>query len=160
MTLLSVAYTSAPTSEVIIPSLEIRVPGLESLYLCNGFEDFWLVVNGTPRLHESGPLTVGLPAKNTTGNQTIKFGFAGVTGRAQQYVDVALAAGEPSYMILREYLHSDITAPSGPEYMMTIIGGGFEGAMAVFEGSYYDLLNAAWPRERYTAENAPGIMYL
>lgn len=160
MTILATVYASAPTDELLIPTLEIRVPGLTSLRICNGYEDHYLYVDGVRRLFEAGPLSVALPAKNTTGQQTIRFGVSGVNGVAQQYVDAALAADGISTMVFREYLLSDTSAPARKPYVMTIVGGGFEGSEATFEGSYYDLLNSAWPRERYTAQTAPGIRFL
>lgn len=160
MTILATVYASAPTDELIIPTLEIRVPGLDPLRICNGFEDQWLYVDGVPQLFEAGPLSISLPSKNSTGQQTLRFGVSGVEGQAQRYVDAALAASGPSTMVFREYLLSDRTAPARRPYVMTIVGGAFEGAGATFEGSYYDLLNSAWPRERYTDESAPGIKYL
>lgn len=38
MTILKTVYASAPTSEVIIPSLEIQVPGVEPIRIFNGFQ--------------------------------------------------------------------------------------------------------------------------
>lgn len=160
MTILKTVYASAPTDEILIPTLEIRVPGMEPLRICNGYEDRWPYVDGVPQFFEAGPLSVALPAKNTTGQQTLRFGVSGVEGIAQRYVDAALESGEVSTMVFREYLLSDPTAPARMPYVMTIVGGAFEGPDATFEGSYYDLLNSAWPRERYTAETAPGIEYL
>lgn len=160
MTILSVVYASAPTDEVIIGSLEILVPGLEPLRVAADFEDHLLGVGGVMQLFEQGPLSIALPARDTKGNQTLRFGVSGVSGRAQRYVDAALESGEPATMIYREYLASDPTTPARRPITLTIVGGSFEGPDAVFEGAYYDLLNSAWPRERYTSETAPGIRYL
>lgn len=160
MTILAAVYASAPTDQVIIVTLEIRVPGKEPLRLCDGFEDQWLFVDGTPHLFQAGPLSISLPSKNATGQQTLKFGFEGVSGIAQEYVDAALESDGTSTMICREYLLSDRSAPAKQPYIMTIVGGSFEGTQAAFEGSFYDLLNSAWPRERYTVISAPGIQYL
>lgn len=160
MTMVAVWYASAPTDEVAIASLEINVPGHDPIRICNGYEDQWLGIDGVYRFFEAGSLSVALPAKNTTGQQTLSFGVPGVNGIAQRYVDDALEAGEVVTMTYRMYLVSDKSAPAERPRVMTVVGGGFEGADATFEGSYYDLLNSAWPRERYTVESAPGVQYL
>ncbi|SAI62875.1 Domain of uncharacterised function (DUF1833) [Bordetella trematum] len=160
MTILSVVYASAPDDEVVIPSLEISVPGLATIRICAGFEDHELGVDGQLHLFEAGSLQVALPASNTTGQQTLTFGVANVNGVAQRHVDAALEAGERVALIYREYLASDKSAPARRPLVMTMTGGQFSNGEAQFEAGYYDLLNAAWPRQRYTVENAPGLKYM
>lgn len=160
MTILKIVYASAPTGEVIIPSLEIQIPNGEPVRICDGFEDHLLGVDGEYKLFEAGSLSIALPAKNTTGQQALTFGVPNANGLAQRYVDDALESGVRVPLIYREYLASDKSAPARRPYVLTMGGGVFEGMEAQFEASYYDLLNSAWPRERYTAETAPGIKYL
>lgn len=160
MALLSVVYASAPTDELIIQSLEIIIPGVETTRICNGFTDYSLGIDGVLVPFEPGGLTVSLPAKNTTGQQTLAFGFSGVNGRAQRNVDAALAANVIVIMNYREYLLSDLMNPAHRPYRMELSGGSFEFDTVSFEGSYYDLLNTRWPRFRYTTETAPGLRYM
>jgi len=160
MTILSVVYASAPAGEVIIATLEIVVPGHPPIRICDGFENHMLGVDGQLVQFEAGSLQVALPARNTRGQQTLSFGVSNVNGIAQRYVDDALEAGELVRLIYRAYLESDKSAPAERPRTMTLTGGQFERGEAVFEAGYYDLLNAAWPRERYTAESAPGLKYL
>jgi hypothetical protein len=160
MTILSVVYASAPTDEVIIPTLEIQIPNGEPIRICSGFEDQVLGVDGVYHLFEAGSLSIALPKKDTSGQQTLTFGVANVSGIAQSYIDESLESGEQVPLIFREYLVSDKSAPARRPYTMVLVGGRLEGGEAQFEGSYQDLLNQAWPRERYTAQNAPGIKYL
>ncbi len=160
MTEVAVWYASAPTSEVAIAPIEVLVPGKEPIRICDGFEDHWLGVDGVMRFFKAASLSVSLPAKNTTGQQTLRFGFPAEGGTAQRYVDDALAAGEVVTMVYRMYLASDTTAPAERPRVMTVVGGQFEGGEAIFEGSYYDILNSRWPRDSYTVETAPGIQYL
>lgn len=160
MTILSIVYASAPDSEVIIPTLEIQIPTGDPIRICADFEDHVLGVDGVYHLFEAGAISIALPKKDTSGQQALTFGIANVSGRAQRYVDEALESGAQVKLIYREYLISDKSEPARRPYEMVLSGGQLEGGEAVFEGSYYDLLNAAWPRERYTAQNAPGLKYL
>jgi len=160
MTILSVVYASAPADEVSIPTLEIQIPGVATVRICSGFEDQILAVDGVNQTFEAGSLAVSLPSRNTSGQQTLTFGLWNVDGVAQRHVDAALEAGVQVKLIYREYLASDRSAPAARPYEMVLAGGAFEGGEAQFEASYYDILNTAWPRERYTVETAPGLKYL
>lgn len=155
-------YYASGGSDVLIPSIEIRISGKTPIRICQGFEDHYLTVDGAPRLFEAGSLSVTLPSVNTSGQQTLNFGVANVNGLAQRYVDDALEQDKEVVLIYREYLAGDKSAPARRPYEMVIRGGRFDDgeAMAEFQASYYDILNTAWPRERYTSQNAPGIKYL
>lgn len=160
MTILSVVFASAPTDELIIPTLEIQLP-TQWIRLCCGFEDQFLgLETGEVVGFEAGSLSITLPAKNATGVQTLTFGIPTPDGRAQRYVDEALEADQEVKMIYREYLESDKSAPARAPQVMTIRGGAFEGVEAQFQAGYADILNTRWPREEYTAETAPGIRFL
>lgn len=161
MTLLSTVYASAPADEVIIGALEIRIAGQAPLRYTTDFSRHLLGgVDGGWAMFESGPVTVSLPAKNSSGNQRINFGVSGVSGMVQRMVEDALATEQPVFAIYREYLVSDKSAPARRPYTMTVNGGYFENPSVIFECSYYDLLNSRWPREHYTNVSAPAIQYL
>lgn len=160
MTYLAVVYASAPSAEVIIPTLELSPPGDEPIRICNGFEDQTVTLE-TDQLatFQAGPVEVGLPARNTSGQQRLTFGVANVTGFAQQAVERSLESGARVPVVYREYLHSDLSAPAARPIRMVLTGGVFEGIQLQLTAAYYDLLNTAWPRDRYTAEFAPGLKY-
>lgn len=160
MTILEVVYASAPTDSKLIHTLEISTPGLEPIRICQGYDNYLLGVDGQMVPFEAGAIELSLPARNASGQQTLRFGIAGVNERAQREVDRALENGQIVTLVCRTYLESDITAPAERPYVMTLNGGQFEDGQFMADGSYYDLLNTAWPRERYTAETAPGIQWL
>lgn len=160
MSILDVVYASAPTDEVIVGTLEILVPGQDPVRVNTSNSPRFFGIKSGMVEFEAGPLEIALPKRDTSGNQTLTFGFEGVSGRAQRLVDAALESDDESVMIYREYLLSDPTAPAARPVAMTIVGGRLDGNRAVFEGSYYDLLNSAWPRDRYTTVTAPGIRYM
>lgn len=160
MTVLQEFFASKPVGVFLIRTLEIRINGEEPLRICQGYEDQWLMADGVLRKFTAGALDVELPAENDSGNQTLSFGFAGANGIANNYVHKALASDDVAIMVYREYLNTDRTAPARKPYTMTVKGGAFEGPNVVFEGGYYDLLNSAWPRDRYTSITAPGVQYL
>lgn len=160
MSIISVVYASAPVGEYIIPSVEILIPGQEPIRVCNGYVDRLLGVDGAFQLFEAGSLSIALPAKNTSGQQSLAFGIGNVNGRVQASVDAALESGAEVPLIYREYVSTDLLNPARRPLRMIVTGGSMKGGQAQFQASFYDLLNSAWPRERYTAQTAPGVRYL
>ena len=161
MTILSQIYASAPAGEVLIPTIEIRHASMPSVYICTGFENITATTEADDVVtFIATGMDVSLPAKDDSGNQVLTFAIENITGEAQQFVDAALTAGGDMELIYREYLASDLTAPASRPRTMTIVGGSFEGGTFQCQASYYDMLNTAWPRRRYTADFAPGIKYM
>ena len=161
MTILAVVYASAPAAEVIIPTLEISHPAIETIRICAGFEDHDLTLETEETVtFEAAGIEVALPKRDTSGQQSLTFAIDNVTGIAQQRIDTALEQGGQVAITYREYLASDPSAPASVPIRMTLIGGRFQGGVVQLQAAYHDLLNYAWPRERYTADFAPGLKYL
>lgn len=129
---------------------------METMRFVHGFED--MVLGG--QLFEACQISIALPEKNTTGNQTLSFGVGLVDSRADKIVDAALENGSIVYLIYKEFLNSDLSAPARTPIRMEVVGGQFEEGGLQIEASYFDMLNFEWPRQRYTTTNAPGIKYL
>lgn len=161
MSLLATVYASAPAGVVLIPTLEIRSAAFPTIRVCAGFEDITVTLEtGQQVTFEDGGIDVSLPARDTSGQQTLNFAVDNVTGIAQQRIDSALQQGVKVEVVYRDYLSTDLSTPASPPLVMTLIGGMLEGGTVQFQASYFDLLNTAWPRERYTVEFAPGLRYL
>lgn len=156
MSTLAEVYASAPAGSLIIPTLEISIAGQTPIRICSGFEDQTLA----GMLFEAGSLSISLPNKNTSGMQTLNFGVAGVNSLVQTYIDIALETGEPVTITYREFLESDKTQPARRPYVMQLIGGTLQDGEASLSAGFFDVLNLRWPRQVYTADNAPGIRYL
>lgn len=162
MTILSVVYASAPVDEVSIPCLEIDSPAFsEPILTCAGFEDHTVTLETDEEVtFIASGLDVSLPERDTSGQQNLNFAIENVTGIAQQAIEDALEAGEPVSIIFRHYLASDLSAPAEPPLRMTLVGAEFEGSTVQVTASYMDIINHAWPRERYTVDFAPGLKYI
>lgn len=160
MSALEIIYASAPTDAMLLYTLEVSAPGVTPVRIVQGYEDRMLGVNGQLVLFEAAAVELSLPSRNASGQQTLRFGIAGANERIRPIVDAMLESGQMVTLTSRTYLASDITAPAERPYVMTVLSGQFENGAFVAEASYYDLLNTAWPRERYTAETAPGLQWL
>lgn len=161
MTIVARVYASAPADQVLIPTLEIAHPSIETIRICAGFDDQTVTLeDNSVVIFEAAGIEVALPKRDTSGQQQLTFALDGVSGIAQARIDDALEAGGPVTITYRTYLASDLSAPAEPALVMTLVSGMFQGGVVQLQAAYHDLLNYGWPRERYTAEFAPGIRYL
>lgn len=163
MTLLATVYASAPAAEVMIPTLDISHPAFPdgAIRTCAGFEDITatLETGDTVTFTASG-LDVSLPSKTDSGQQNLAFAIENVTGIAQNAIDTALEAGGEIRVTYRAYLASDLSAPAEPPLKMVLVGAEFQGSQLQVTASYMDIINRAWPADRYTATFASGLKYL
>jgi len=158
---LATIYASAPTDAVLIPTLEVLIPGSDPIRVCNGYQDQTLTLENSDVVEFlAGNLVIELPERNDTGKQTLKFGLWNVSGDAQVAIELALESADETFIVYREYDSRDLSGPASQPQTFTLVGGTFEGLDVQFEASYYDILNTAWPRERYNSLNAPGIRFL
>ena len=160
MTSLNIVYASAPSAEVLIPTLEFNNEAAGVIRLAQSFND----VTATTEFAETvtfiqSAWEVSLPNKDATGQQTLQFQICNVTGEAQRFIDDCMASGKPTSVIYREFYADDLSAPATVPIKMTLRGGSAEGITVGIEAGYFDLLNVGWPRFRYTPEFAPGLKY-
>lgn len=158
--LLDIVYASAPTDQVLIPTLEILHPAFDPIRICAGFEDITATLEtGQTVTFLAGGIDISLPARDSTGQQNLTFAIDNVTGEAQRAVDAATDAGGQVTIIYRSYLHTDLSVPAEPPLTMTMAGAAFEGGRVQVQATYYDLLGTSWPRMRYTSDFSPGLKY-
>ena len=161
MSLLEVVYASAPTDQVIIHTLEIKHPSIDTIRICADYADHEVTLEDASVVtFEQSGFDIELPNKDTSGNQVLTFAVSNVDGVAQAALDTALEAGGQITITYRAYLSSDLTTPAQPPTVMTLIGATFQAGTVQLKASYFDLLNTAWPRMRYTSDFSPAIKYL
>lgn len=159
--LLERVYASAPSDEVIIPTLEIRHPAIATIRTCAGFEDQTVTLeDGSNVTFLASGLDVSLPARNASGQQNLNFAIENVTGQAQRAIEEAMQSGGDIRVIYRTYLQSDLSSPAETPLNMILIGAEFQGASVQVTASYSDIISTAWPRERYSTDFAPGLRYI
>jgi len=161
MSLIETVYASAPSDQVILPTLEILVPGEDPIRVVAAYEDLTATLETNETVtFQAGPFEYKEPSKNTNGQQTLTFAIANVTGEAQKAIDAALSSDAHVPVNYRVYLSSDLSAPAKQPYKMILRGGTFEGMMVMVEAGYFDILNHMWPRRRYVASEFPGLRYM
>ena len=161
MSLIEIVYASAPADQVIINTLEIKHPSIDTIRICADYADHVLTLETAEVVtFEQSGFDIQLPNKDTSGNQVLTFAVSNVDGVAQAALDEAMSAGGEITITYRAYLASDTSAPAEPPTVMTLIGATFQSGTVQLKASYFDLLNTAWPRRRYTSDFSPAIKYL
>lgn len=155
-------FRASAGKDLEIPTLELTCPVWgESLFLCAGFKNFTFIdENGRVLTFEASGIDVTLPKRSNDGGQSLGLAIDNVRGKAQQLIDLAKHWGARITIIYRTYLESDPTAPAEQPLRLTALSATMEGPTVQILAGYFDLVNAAWPRDRYTAVNFPGIKYI
>ena len=161
MTVLERLYASGGP-EVIIDTLELSSSAWPDSYrFCTGYEDLVLTDEaGRSALYTAVGISLALPKKSNVGTQTLTFSIGLVDGEAQRAIEAALEQDEPCALTYRVFTDNDRSAPAQAPYFMTVNGGSMEEDILTIQAGFFDLINVAWPRDRYTSKFAPGLTYL
>lgn len=148
--------------EIIIATLEIYSSAWpEPVLICTGYDDVVAFdENGIERVFEASGFDATRPKVDSSGGQTITFAVNNANGIIQQLTDAAMNAGVQAGAIFREYLSTDLSAPSATPYRMVVTGGKMKGITAEIECGYFDLINTKWPRRKYTLNRYPCLRYI
>lgn len=161
MNAIDIARASGGT-DVEIPTLELTCEAwTESVFICGGFfNQVFTTEDGRTVTFEAGGMDVALPKKGNEGAQTLGIAIDNVRGRAQQLLDQAKASGSTVLLTYRLYLDSDHSEPCERPMVMEMLSFVARGPTVEIQAGYFNLINAAWPRRRYTTQFSPGIKYI
>lgn len=145
-----------------VHTLEIKSAAWATpLLICNQFFDFTgTTEDGRTLTFTATAFDGSFPKKDNSGSQTLGISVDNVTGEAQRRIDEANAAGATIEIILRTFLESDPSAPAEPPFYFDALSAQIEGPTTSFTAGYFDLLDTAWPRFRYTDQFSPGVKYI
>lgn len=149
-------------SDVEIPTLELTCSEwAEPLFVCSGFEDITATdENGRTITFIASGMDVALPKKNNQGGQVLGIAIDNVRGDAQARIDAAKSADADVFVTYRLFLYSDLSAPAERPYTMNAKSVTMVGPKVEIQCGYFDMINSAWPRDRYDSTFSPGIKYL
>lgn len=161
MTALETLYASGGQA-VIIPTLELFCTSwVAPIYICQGFDDITATTeDGVTATFTAAGFAAALPKRDNSGNQTLTFAIDNVTGEAQKLIDQALDARAKIGLVFRIFLSTDFSAPAERPYRMTVLNGFMQGTSVQLNAGYFDLINLAWPRRKYTLAFAPCLRYI
>ena len=161
MTALETLYASGGKSRIIGTLALHAVPWASPLYLCEGFDDTTAAIEtGEVVTFTAAAIALALPKRDNSGNQSLMFAIDNVTGIAQQMIDQALDSRAQISLVMRIYESGNLAAPAEAPYRMKALGGTMEGPTVQIKAGYFDLINLAWPRRKYTLADFPCLRYV
>lgn len=159
MTILNRLYASGGT-EVIIRTLQIVV-GENTYWLTQGYEDIHArLENGAAQVFSASGIDISLPARNADGTQDLKFAISNIDGVVSLAIRNALNNLSTAQLTYRSYLSTDLSAPASVPFMLNIKSGYWTATEVQITAGYMNILDTAWPRNRYTLPEYPGLRYL
>lgn len=158
MTAINRLYASSG-SEVIIGTLQIDIGG-QKHYLCEGYEDITAVTErGETVTFFACAIVLSLPARNEDGTQDLKFMLCNVDGVVSTAIRKAIDAMSTASITFRKYISTDLTAPAEQPYVMPVKGGSWTPLTVNVTAGFKNMLDYAWPRDRYTLTYFQGLRY-
>lgn len=144
-------------SIMIFTTLEITLPQGVTLRYVRDNED--QVLGGN--LYQASPIDIALPDKSKGGAQSLRFAVGMLDDAYIETIYDALDAGTPCYVRAATWLETDRDTPAMQTPAMVVQGGTINHRNELqIDCVFWDILNTAWPRERYTIDKAPGLKYM
>ncbi len=157
---LQTLYASAPTNDLPIHTLELQAPSFGVIRVCSGYDDVTAgIEDGEMVGFEACALGVSLPERSVKGRQDLQFQLDNITGESLQVVETAFEAGDKIKVTYRVYTASYLDEPGEQTFKMTAVSVKANALRVNVVASFNDLVNAAWPTDRYTPDFAPGLRY-
>lgn len=149
-------------SDVEIPTLEFTSTAwTDGPLICGGFFDQVFTTEDDRTLtFEAAGIDVALPKRGNDGAQTLGIAVDNVRGDVQRLLDLAKAQGAKVFLVYRLFLESDPSQPCERPMRMQLLSSTANGPTVQIQAGYFNLINSAWPRRRYTAAFSPGIKYI
>lgn len=159
MSILERLYASGG-AEVEHETLAISV-GERTHYLTKGWEDVTAVLEtGQTVVFKACGMDVAKPSRNADGVQDLRFALSNIDGVVSTAIRAALAARLDMTVTLRVYLSNDLLAPVKRPLSMVIKGGQWSATEVQITAGFMNILDTAWPRDRFNLTNHPGLRYI
>jgi len=159
MSILERLYASGG-SEVEHETLAITV-GDQTHYLTKGWEDITAVLEtGQAVTFKACGMDVAKPARNADGVQDLRFALSNIDGAVSTEIRAALASRLEILVTLRVYLSNDLLAPVKKPLSMVVKGGQWSATEVQITAGFMNILDTAWPRDRFNLKKHPGLRYI
>lgn len=160
------AYASNTTTP--LNTLEFKHSALTGgvLRLVQGYQDLTATLEGSPAVQvtfsKSG-LGIKLPDRSTDGNHDLVWQVDNVSNDVYTQLRLIQEANRTSEEVVicnyRSYLETDLSAPAGAVYRMTVTGASVSTHTAVIRATWAAFPDTSYPRERYYPTTYPGLKY-
>lgn len=154
------AYAVAPTSKVILDTLEIRQTGVQSpIYLVKAKRELTAFdENGVERTFEPAGFQFSLPPENEEGFRSLNVAIDNIGRRVSDFVEAAKSERVPVEVIYRPYLSDDLTGPQMiPPLILYLKDIVVTVDQVTGRATFMDLVNKKFPLELYTRARFPSL---
>ncbi len=160
-TILDVLRASGGTDVEIITIQLSCTAWDESLYWFNGFYyEVFTLERGDTVTFTAVAVDLGRQKRSNSVSESLGVAIDNVRNEAEPLVASAKAAGAQILMTLRSFLESNPEEPAELPVTLKVLRASFDNVKLSLTASNPDLVNIAWPRDRYTVDFAPGITYI
>lgn len=159
---LETAYASA-TNLPFLYCIEFAAPSIpDGAYrLVLGYHDATVrLETGESALFQRSAYSLSLPSRTVTGRQDLNFNIDNVSGEVMTNLDAALEAGETIRVTMRKYSAYDLSYPAETPIVMTVSATEVDSNQVRVSATFADLVNKAFPIDRYTPDIAKGLVWL
>lgn len=159
MSILERLYASGGR-EVELETLAIQV-GVQTFYLTKGWDDITATLEtGEVVTFTACGMDIAKPARNADGVQDLRFAISNISGVVSNQIRAALAAKVEMIATFRLYLSTDLLAPAQRPFSVVIKGGQWTATEVQITAGFMNVLDTAWPRDRYVLSKHPGLRYM
>ncbi|MBH1851943.1 DUF1833 family protein [Stenotrophomonas maltophilia] len=159
MSILERLYSSGGR-EVELETLAIQV-GFQTFYLTKGWDDITATLEtGETVTFTACGMDIAKPARNADGVQDLRFAISNISGVVSSQIRAALDAKVEMIATFRLYLSTDLLAPAQRPFSVVIKGGQWTATEVQITAGFMNVLDTAWPRDRYVLSKHPGLRYM
>lgn len=153
------AYAIAPTTKVIIETLEIRQAGMDSIYLAQSRTGITARdENGDEHFFEPSGFQMSLPPSNEEGFQSLDIAIDNIGRRVSDFVQAASEVESVVEVVYRPYLSDDLSQPQmDPPLLLYLKDVKITAAQCTGRATFMDLVNKKFPSELYTRDRFPNL---
>lgn len=154
------AYASGGDAPLFI--VQIKNESLPNGSLCYAYSNQDLTViseTGATLNAEGTRMAISLPERADKSYQTMQIQIDNVSGLAFGHMMAVRSGRKKVTVILRKYLPEDLSKPAENPIEMSATVASITPKSFALSCSFFDLLNKAWPKLRYTPKNTPGLKY-
>jgi hypothetical protein len=159
---LEVAYASG-NDITFLYCIEFASPSIPggAYRLVLGYHDVTAILEtGDTVLFQKAAYSLSLPSRTSSGRQDLNFNIDNVSGDVMNNLNAALEAGETITTTLRKYSAYDLSAPAETPIVMTVFATEIDSNQVKVSATFADLVNTAFPIDRYTPDIAKGLVWL
>ena len=155
------AYATPPTGAVILDTIEVLHDDFDPIRLVNNYADIMATLeNGDIVSFTSHSFTLGLPGDNETPSPRLSVKIENTTRELVLAIDSVVNSTTPIRLIYRPYLSTDLTTPQyDPPLSMELSNITATTSSVSAQARFGELANTKFPKETYTVEKFPQLLW-